>query len=496
MRQFISQTVTAFTRLLYKQTILVLTLLFCVGLAVALSNMWRLSSSLIKSQALQNSALYAQAIKEARTLYSDAAVERLKVDNVSAAHKIIITDNYTSKKGAIPVPATYLIELGQRLSQKSNGMSVRLYSEFPFPYRAKEGGPRDDFEREALRILRQNSQEPFFRFEKFQGRESLRYAQADILKPSCVGCHNTRIDSPKKGWKVGDVRGVLEITTPLDTLIAKTNEGLRTTFVTLAIISVLGLSGLTIVIGRLRQTSKELEQRVRERTAQLQETNEELLVEQEKSENLLLNILPKSIAEKLKSGHSHIAEGFAEVTILFADIVNFTQLSEQISPQELLILLNEIFTGFDCLTEQHKLEKIKTIGDAYMVVGGIPELRSDHAEAIAEMALDMQQEVANFNAKHGTNLNIRIGINTGPVVAGVIGTKKFIYDLWGDAVNTASRMESHGMAGCIHVTEATYHCLQNKYLFEARGIIQVKGKGEMTTYFLKGRKVENLVGSA
>lgn len=495
MRQFISQTVTAFTRLLYKQTILVLTILFCVGLAIALSNMWRLSSSLIKSQALQNSALYAKAIKEARTLYSDGVVEHIKADNVNAAHKIIITDNYNSKKGAIPVPATFLIELGQRLSKKNNGMSVRLYSEFPFPYRAKEGGPRDDFEREALRVLRQNSQEPFFRFEKFQGRESLRYAQADILQPSCVGCHNTQIDSPKRGWKVGDVRGVLEITTPLDTFIAKTNEGLRITFVTLGIMSILGLSGLTLVIGRLRQTSKELEKRVKERTAQLQETNTQLLVEQEKSENLLLNILPKSIAEKLKVGHSHIADGFAEVTILFADIVNFTQLSEQISPKELLILLNEIFTGFDCLTEKHDLEKIKTIGDAYMVVGGIPELRSDHAAAIAEMALDMQQEVAKFNAKHNTNLSIRIGINTGPVVAGVIGTKKFIYDLWGDAVNTASRMESHGLAGYIQVTEETYKCLPDKYLFEERGVIQVKGKGEMTTYFLTGKKNETLAGS-
>jgi class 3 adenylate cyclase len=226
----------------------------------------------------------------------------------------------------------------------------------------------------------------------------------------------------------------------------------------------------------------------------LQGTNEQLVIEQEKSERLLLNILPEPIAKKLKAGYTNIAEGFAEVTILFADIVNFTQLSEQISPKELLKFLNEIFTGFDCLTELHSLEKIKTIGDAYMVVGGIPELRSDHAQAIADMALDMQQEVAKFNARHKTTLNIRIGINTGPVVAGVIGTKKFIYDLWGDAVNTASRMESQGIAGCIQVTQSTYEYLQDNYQFEARGVIQVKGKGEMTTYFLTGKKVKQLVG--
>jgi class 3 adenylate cyclase len=487
MRQLISQALTALTRLLYQRTILILTLLFCAGVAAALWNMSRLSSNLIESQALQNAALYSQAIKEARTLYSTDAVDRVK-----AGHGIIITHDYANKEGAIPLPATYLIKLGATLSEKNPGMSIRVYSDYPFPWRRSEGGPRDNFEREALRNLRQNPKQAFFRFETFQGRPSLRYAQADILKPSCVACHNTHPDSPKTDWKVGDVRGILEITSPLDNLIAQTHEGLRGTFFMLSLLCVLGVFGLTLVIGRLRQTSKELERRVIERTAQLQEANEQLSKEQEKSERLLLNILPESIAEQLKQGHSNIADGFAEVTILFADIVNFTQLSERVSPTELLKFLNEIFTGFDRLTEQHGLEKIKTIGDAYMVVGGIPIPRSDHAEAVAEMALDMQQEVARFNAKHSTALSIRIGINTGPVVAGVIGTKKFIYDLWGDAVNTASRMESHGLPGYIQVTESTYERLRDKYLFKERGVIDVKGKGEMTTYLLTARKVQNL----
>jgi len=247
------------------------------------------------------------------------------------------------------------------------------------------------------------------------------------------------------------------------------------------------------VIGRLRQTSKELEHRVRERTAQLQKTNEQLSIEQEKSERLLLNILPEPIADQLKEGHRNIADGFAEVTILFADIVGFTTLSERISPTQLVNLLNEIFSAFDKLSDEYGLEKIKTIGDDYMVVGGIPKFRSDHAEAIAKMALSMQQEVTKFNAQHNAELSLRIGINTGPVVAGVIGTKKFIYDLWGDAVNTASRMESHSLPGCIQVTESTYQSLRDKYLLEERGVIYVKGKGEMTTYFLKGKRVEQLV---
>lgn len=214
----------------------------------------------------------------------------------------------------------------------------------------------------------------------------------------------------------------------------------------------------------------------------------QLQIEQEKSERLLLNILPKLIADRLKQGENTIVDNYTEVTVLFADIVGFTKLSARISPNELVILLNEIFSTFDRLAEHHSLEKIKTIGDAYMVVGGLPTPRLDHAEAVAEMALDMHKGIARFNEQHDKALSIRIGVHTGPVVAGVIGTRKFSYDLWGDTVNTASRMESHGVVDGIQVTEATYQRLQDKYLFEERGVIDVKGKGEMKTYLLIGRK--------
>ncbi|MEQ9001858.1 MAG: adenylate/guanylate cyclase domain-containing protein [Coleofasciculus sp. B1-GNL1-01] len=210
--------------------------------------------------------------------------------------------------------------------------------------------------------------------------------------------------------------------------------------------------------------------------------------EREKSELLLLNILPKAIADRLKQNQETIADSFTEATVLFADIVGFTQLSQRISPTELVKLLNEIFSAFDQLTETYGLEKIKTIGDAYMVVGGLPTPCDNHAAAIAEMALDMQQVIKQFNHQYHVELSIRIGINTGAVVAGVIGRKKFIYDLWGDAVNTASRMESHGLPGTIQVTTATYQDLQDQYVFQERGMIQVKGKGEMMTYFLIGKK--------
>ncbi|MGE5658219.1 MAG: adenylate/guanylate cyclase domain-containing protein [Actinomycetota bacterium] len=215
-----------------------------------------------------------------------------------------------------------------------------------------------------------------------------------------------------------------------------------------------------------------------------------LTIEQKKTESLLLNILPKPIADRLKQAQSLIADRFDETTILFADLVNFTQLSTQMPATEIVYFLNEIFSAFDRLTEQYGLEKIKTIGDAYMVAGGIPTPRSDHAEAIADMALDILAAVNQFNQQRGENFQIRIGIHSGPVIAGVIGTKKFTYDLWGDAVNTASRMESQGLVGKIQVSSDTYQLLQNHYTFEERGIIQIKGKGEMRTYLLTGRKAE------
>lgn len=241
-------------------------------------------------------------------------------------------------------------------------------------------------------------------------------------------------------------------------------------------------------LGQVMVAFNQMYERIFEEIVRRKMTEQILRDEQEKSESLLLNILPPTIATKLKEGEQNIADGFAEATILFADMVGFTQLSEKIYPSELVGLLNNIFSRFDRLTDKHDLEKIKTIGDAYMVVGGLPIPRDNSAEAIADMALDMLAEISLFNAEQNLNLSIRIGINTGPVVAGVIGTKKFIYDLWGDAVNTASRMESHGLPDAIQVSEATYNLLKEKYLFEERGKISIKGKGEMNTYLLRSRK--------
>ncbi len=217
------------------------------------------------------------------------------------------------------------------------------------------------------------------------------------------------------------------------------------------------------------------------------QAEEALRAEQQKAEELLLNVLPASIATQLKEDPGAIAQYFHDATILFADIVGFTPLSARLQPLELVNLLNDIFSQFDTLAGDLQLEKIKTIGDAYMVAAGLPIPRADHAEAVAEMALSMQAVVKDYRNARGETFQIRVGINTGAVVAGVIGTRKFIYDLWGDAVNLASRMESSGEPGRIQVTAVTYERLRDRYHFESRGTVNVKGKGELEAYWLLGR---------
>ncbi|MBP0021117.1 MAG: response regulator [Cyanobacteria bacterium SBLK] len=207
-----------------------------------------------------------------------------------------------------------------------------------------------------------------------------------------------------------------------------------------------------------------------------------------RSEQLLLNILPEPIAQRLQEEESTIADKFDDVTVLFADLVNFTELSTQLSSIELVEILNVIFSEFDYLAREHGLEKIKTIGDAYMAVAGLPYPKSDRVAASANMALDLLNIIKEFNEGTEHEFALRVGLHTGPVVAGVIGVSKFIYDLWGDTVNIASRMESQGEPSRIQVTQSVYDVLQDSYRLEERGIIQIKGKGEMTTYWLCGKK--------
>jgi adenylate cyclase len=213
-----------------------------------------------------------------------------------------------------------------------------------------------------------------------------------------------------------------------------------------------------------------------------------LRIEEQKAENLLLNILPPEIASLLKDGEKTIADQFEGASILFADLVGFTPLTRHLEPVQVVRLLNEIFSHFDLLVEKYGVEKIRTIGDNYMVAAGVPRPQPDHAIRLAHMGLEMRDYIQGKWANGNPPIDFRIGINSGPVIGGVIGRKKFVYDIWGDAVNIASRMESQGVAGQIQVTRATYELICDEFLCEPRGHIEVKGRGEMVTYFLVGRK--------
>ncbi len=234
-----------------------------------------------------------------------------------------------------------------------------------------------------------------------------------------------------------------------------------------------------------RKRLRDLEQL---RLLELRREKQRLEMEQEKSERLLLNILPLAIAERLKQGERSIAERYTDVSVLFADLVDFTTLVNHTDPEELVDLLNDLFSRFDRIAEKLGLEKIKTIGDCYLVVGGLPRRHESHAAAMAEMALQMLEALAELNRARGTALSLRIGMNSGPVVAGVIGRKKFAYDLWGATVNLASRMQSSGLPNRVHLTEHMGRLLGEKFTFTERGTIMCKGLGKVRTCLLDGRK--------
>ncbi|MGV2826842.1 c-type heme family protein [Myxosarcina sp. GI1(2024)] len=252
---FVSRVWRQLVDLFANKTITVLTVLFCLGIIGVLANISRLSDNLIVSQALQNAALSAEIIKEARSVYNSEAVNHVdEIENVTVTH------DYVSREDAIPLPATYLLELSRQIRDKNPGMSIRLYSDYPFPWRKDEGGPQNSFEWEALNQLRDNPDRPFYRIEKVAGLPVLKYAEADILKPSCVSCHNTYPGTPKTDWKIGDVRGIFEVTQPLGAFKLETRNSLRDTFVMLGGLSAVGIAGLTLAMKNLRQNSQELAQ--------------------------------------------------------------------------------------------------------------------------------------------------------------------------------------------------------------------------------------------
>jgi class 3 adenylate cyclase len=255
---------------------------------------------------------------------------------------------------------------------------------------------------------------------------------------------------------------------------------------TVAVFFVLNFAAISLMIYALLWYFASEKQKLR---AQVDLQHEELRLEKEKSERLLLNILPRAIAERLKQGETNIAQGHADVTVMFADIVGFTKMTEELSPVETVKILNDVFSMFDGIAVKFGVEKIKTIGDAYMAAAGLESGAQVHyADAVASMALEMLDRVREYRERTGEKVELRIGIGTGPLVAGVIGKKKFIYDMWGDTVNVASRMAADAQAGCVQVDLITYRRLHTRFKFDAPHEVEVKGKGRMQVYHLLERQ--------
>lgn len=485
MGHFIAQVWNYLLNLLFKQTVLILTIMFCLGVGVALANMHRLSSHLIVSQALHHAELSAQSLIDARTLYSENAANRArKVPGITVGY------NYDEIEGGIPNPATYVIELGDHITEQMPGTLVRLYSDYPFPHRREEGGAKDDFEREALRYLRQHPDKKFFRFENYQGRPSVRYAQADIMKPSCVDCHNSHPDSPKMDWQLGDVRGVLEISQPLDNLKADVSMGLRGTFIMLGGLSALGVAGLTLVIGRLRQTAQELEHRVRKRTADLAEANQDLAQKNELISKIFGRYLSSEVVHQLLEKPEELKLGGErkKITILTSDLRGFTALSERLAPEEVVKILNLYLKYMSEIITQYQGTIDKFMGDGILVLFGAPHTRDDDTPRAIACAVAMQLAMVSVNAKVQEwgypPLQMGIGINTGDVVVGNIGSEERTdYSVVGNQVNLAYRIESYSIGGQILISESTFQQVQSIVTISEQKQVQPKGvKKPITIY--------------
>jgi len=483
MHQSIGRAWNWILNLLLKRIVLVLTLMLCIGGGIAISSMSRLSSGLIESQALQNAALYIESFNQAITLYSDAAADRVR------AVGIIPTHAYLTQEGAIPPPSTFAIELSDQISEQDGELSVRFYSDYPFPWRIeKGGGPRDQFEKTALDKLRQNPKQPFFQYETVNGHTMLRYSEASIMKPTCVTCHNTHPDSPKQDWEVGDVGGVWEISQPLDSLVTKVKSSLQSTTLMLGGFSLLSVSGLTLVMGKLRQTARELEGRVKARTADLAHANTDLA----KRNQLIRQVFGRYLSDDVVTNLLETPEGLKlggdrrKITILTSDLRGFTALSERLQPEEVIHILNFYLEQMAEVINKYQGTIDEFMGDGILVLFGAPTARTDDAMRAVACACEMQLAMGAVNERMKAmglpRLEMGIGINTGEVVVGNIGSEKRTkYGIVGSQVNLTYRIESYTRGGQILISEETLRSAGASVRTSGHRQVQPKGMKQPIT---------------
>ncbi|MDJ0687624.1 MAG: adenylate/guanylate cyclase domain-containing protein [Xenococcaceae cyanobacterium MO_188.B32] len=476
MQQLISRIWHRLVSFLLKQIILVLVVLTCAGGALAWIAVNNLSFDLVELQASKNAEWCIKALGEAVQLYSDDVVGRI-------THEVPVSENYPTIEGAIPPPSTYSIVLGERISERKGNFRFRVYSDYPFPNRLEDGtgGPQDKFERDALDYFKNHAVSSYYRIENYKNRLSMRYGMPLVMKASCVSCHNTHPQSPKTDWRIGDIRGIMELIQPLDTFMEQNQHNIADLSLKLGGLSILSLFGISLVFGRLRQSTKQLEGEVRLRTAELADANVDLeqkngLIRQvfgRYISNEIVTVLLKAAAEeKLKLGGER-----RKITILTSDLRGFTAISERMPPEEVIDILN-IYLEYmaDVITEyQGTIDEF--MGDGILVLFGAPVAREDDAIRAVACACAMQLKMGAVN-EHMKQmglpaLEMGIGINTGEAVVGNIGSEKRTkYGIVGNQVNLTYRIESCTTGGQILISETT--------LKEVESIVKIAGQKQVT----------------
>ena len=476
MQQLISRIWHRLVSFLLKQIILVLIVLLCAGGAATWVAVDNLSFQLVELQARKNAEWSIKALREAIQVYSNDVVNRVN-------QEVPVSENFATIKGAIPIPSTYSILLGERINEHKDNSRFRVYSDYPFPRRLEDGtgGPQDQFEQDAIAYFRNNGASSYYRVEDYKNRLSMRYAMPIVMKASCISCHNTHPQSPKTDWRIGDIRGVMQLTQPLDTFIEQNQHNIAGLSVKLGGLSILSLLGISLVIGKLRQSTKELDGKVRLRTAQLAHVNADLeernaLIRQVFGRYIsdeIVTVLLKAAAEsKLKLGGER-----RKITILTSDLRGFTAISERIPPEDVIHILNIYLEYMADVISKYQGTIDEFMGDGILVLFGAPVNRENDATRAVACACAMQLKMGAVNERMRQMglplLEMGIGINTGEAIIGNIGSEKRTkYGIVGSQVNLTYRIESYTTGGQILISETTFK--------EVESIVKITGQKRVT----------------